>query len=169
MTCGRGYADVVHSDTHTYTHACMHKSRCTRSVFSIEHECSNWILDFITCILTSTVGINITVCAWQFYCAWVVIFSLYAKSWRGAGSRRDCHRAPKLQAQMWSSVRKVTPSCNLMESQRKKRTWPARALAKKSLLKNKTCRRRCVYNTNYCGESVFLPETLLALNLWQKT
>ena len=26
----------------------------------------------------------------------------------------------------------------------------------------------CVYNTNYCGESVFLPDTLLALNHWQK-
>lgn len=97
-----------------------------------------------------------------------LIFFLYAKSWRGAGSRRGCHRAPKLNAQMWSSVQKVTPFCSMMESQRKKSTWLIRALARKSPLESKTCRHRCVYNTNYCGETVFLPEAFLALNHCQK-
>lgn len=86
-------------------------------------------------------------------CFFFAFSILYAKYWRGTGSRRDCHLAPKHQTQMWSTAQKVTQSHSLIESQRKRKTWPARVLAKKSLLKNKTSRRRCVYNTNYCGQS----------------
>ena len=91
------------------------------------------------------------------------LFLFNAKSWRGSAFRRACHRSLERHAQMWSAVQKVTRSCSLMESQRKKRTRPARMLAEKSLLENKTCRRRCVYDTNYCGESVFLPEKVIGI------
>lgn len=131
MTRGRGYAGV-----HADAHACIHKSHWSRSVFSIEHKCSNWILNVLT--FSHQRWVSISLCALgsrrdSFIGPELFFFSLYAKSWRGAASRRDCHRAPKLPAQMWSAVQKVTPSCSLMESQRKKRTRPARVLARKSL------------------------------------
>lgn len=87
--------------------------------------------------------------------------ALRVKCWRGAGSRNDCRHAPECWSQTWSAVQKVTRPHSVMESRKQKKTPPAKALARKSLLKSKTCKRRYVCDTNEC-----FCQKLLAINHW---
>lgn len=73
---------------------------------------------------------------------------LHAKFRRGPGSKNKSHHAPECWSQTWSTVLKVTQPHSMMKSQRPLKIPPARALARRSLLKSKTCRRKYVRDTN---------------------